>query len=147
MLTPVHATTPLLVTGVVGRTGPFVVLEQRTADGNTFLTETAPVAFYVGIQGQGVEVGTVRFVGSFATTTSEGTFTGTVGGSESGTAEFSGTQGGIGVAIGAGNSCFEEQAVIGNGTAGLTALHGEGTFHICDGQIVTYSLAVHFDPS
>ncbi len=44
--------------------------------------------------------------------------------------------------------CFfvpEEQAVIGNGTAGLTGLHGAGTFQICDGQIVTHSLAVHFD--
>ena len=144
LLTPVHATTPVLLSGGIGISGP-TVIESRTADGNTFFTVVAQVEFTGGVAGTATTTNSfIENATGFATVRVSGTFTGTVSGSSIGTARMLATFTGMFVP---GMLCNEQgQMTLGSGTQGLAGLHGQGTFSQLDCSSISYSVEVHFDP-
>jgi hypothetical protein len=141
LLAPVHATTPILITGntnVVTST----TVDTRTAGGNTIITATQQIAFAGGMQGSGVHTFTLKIesTGQF-TNRGTGLFTGTVNGSQSGTADYSFEVTGSII-----SQTQQGQIVIGDGSGGLAGLHGQGTAASSGSlSVATFSLEIHFD--
>ncbi len=127
---------------------PETVTEVRTADDNVFGDATRPFTFTGGIQG----VGVVSAASTLHNSTgqifirSQVAFTGTVMGSQSGSAIilFEGT--GTLAAAGGSFGSFQANLVLSDGTDGLANIHGEGTLQVESGH-ATYSVFVHFDPA
>lgn len=149
-LTPVHATTPVLVIGEIHGLAFGTLTDFRTTGGNTFMTITLPVGFTGGIQAQGpFTVSLMINATGFTTATVDGTFTGTVTGSSPGSAELHATATGTYDFVSKTITSLQGQLNLGSGTLGLAGLHGEGTLsHLPGAPFIgsSYSVQVHFDP-
>lgn len=145
LLTPVHATTPVPVTGnFSAQIGTVTVV--RTADGNSFRTFTGQLSFTGGIQAQGTFTFSLMASASgFATLRFDGSLAGSVTGSSTGSVEVHAT--GTATAASMMINNFQGQLTLGNGTMGLAGLHGEGTLSQTGPNTVAYSVQVHFDPA
>jgi hypothetical protein len=143
MGTPVHATKPVLVTGQALAADQSTTV-VKTSGNFLFIIVTSQLTFTGGIQGTGpatasatIDTSTGQLVFS-----EKVAFTGTVMGSQLGTATFliegQGTLGGSSLGY----------DVLTHGTGGLAGLHGVGTSATAAGQLTTtLSLRVHFDPA
>ncbi len=137
---PAAATTPSEGSGSFAFTAPPTVTISRTADGNTFLTLTAPQVNFGAITGPDT-LRSSQVIHPSGESNIKGVITCTCSvGGRSGTVElrFEGT--GAGTAA----SPFDGQFVFQNGTGGLADLRGEGTF-LSVGATGTYTVRWHFD--
>ncbi len=144
--TPAHATTPTLITATSTCCVYNTLIENRTADGNTFLTFHQQLTLTGGMQGSLVHTFTFIFHSTGKLEVhGRGLFTGSIGGSQPGTAEVSFAATGT-ISPYTTNGHF----VIRNGTGGLSGVHGEGTGGNPDpahSELGTLSMMVHFDPA
>lgn len=140
-LIPVHAAPSTLVNSSIVSGNP-TVIESSTVDGTTFLTVTQSIIFTGGFQGTGFHTINVIIssTGSY-TIIGKGVFTGTVTGSEPGTAEY------LFTATGTFSPYIQQGDIMfGHGTGGLAGLHSEGAYQETSPTVGTLSLPVHFDP-
>ena len=146
LVTPAHATQSTLITATSHCCVSNTLVEQHTAGGNMFVTYSQVLTETGDVQG------TVNQTFTFIIHTSgelevhgKGLFTGTVLGSQPGTAEVSFVATGT-ISPFATSGHF----VIENGTGGLAGIHGEGTggnFDPAHPELGTLSILVHFDPA
>jgi hypothetical protein len=145
---PVHATPPLLATGTIAGNGGSTVTMVRTSGNNTFETATGMLTFTGGIQGEGPTTTTAIIHNStgLAEVRIQIAFSGTVMGSQPGSMNilFIGDFTGFGSSF----TTLRGHLVLGDGTGGLTGIHGQGTLvGTSVSSSPTYSVNIHFDPA
>jgi len=135
------ASTPTHGSGIFAFTAAPTVTSTRTADGNTITETTAPGVLGGALSGAfSLRQRTVTHANGETNSRGLVTCVCTIGGN-SGTIQirFEGTGSGTGA-----TATLDGQFVLQNGTAGLSDLHGQGTFSAI-GTGGTYTVNHHFD--
>ena len=143
LVSPAHATSPAPVTFTTYSQAIYVIENRTTASGIMLFTANQSLTFTGGMTGSGVAVFSVilRPTGDYVIHAAI-SFTGTVNGSQPGTAEF--------VVAGTGSfGPYSQQGhvTLGRGTGGLEGLHGQGKYQSSDPNVTTATIPIHFDPA
>src|SRR5712664_502064 len=137
-----HATRPTPVAFTVA-SGSVTVIESRTVDGTVFETANQSLTFTGAFQGMSIQTFSliISSTGQYVIH-GKGVFTGTVEGSESGTANY--------LSAGTGTfSPYSQQGhlTFGQGTGGLVGLHAQGAYQSSSPTVTPLSIPIHFDPA